>query len=61
MGEVPLHTFLRLRLPSASSHREGEEEVCPRPPWSCGAYNVEYRGTSLMRNTPLLGPCSRTI
>ena len=42
--------------------RQFETTICP-PPYAGWWFHAEtrYRGTSLVRNTPLLGPYSRTI
>ena len=43
------------------SNKEEEEEDADETPPASLAYAGCYRGTSLIRNTPLLRPCRRTM
>jgi hypothetical protein len=61
MGEVPLHSKMhsaRYRAMAPTSSRDGLILAVLRLE-SLHEVRV-YRGTSLIRNTPLLGPYSRT-
>ena len=59
MGEVPLY-FLEVGFTSVARLRPGAVLNPPRMP-ERGLAMHSYKGTSLIRNTTLLGPYSRTI
>ena len=50
---APRESAAQVVVPKGEDHKERIRRHKVRP--------VTYRGTSLIRNGPLLGPCSRTM